>query len=75
MANFPGVTGPEAIRAFERVGFRHVRTNGSHFILKRAGHRMVLSVPVHGKKALGVGLLKKLIHDAGMTVEEFLSAL
>ena len=75
MANFPGVTGREAVRAFERIGFRHVRTNGSHYIMKRASHRFLLSVPVHGKKNIGVGLLMKLIQDAGLTPDEFLMLL
>ncbi len=75
MAKFPSVTGAEAVRAFERVGFRHVRTNGSHYIMKRAGHRAVLSVPVHGGKTVGIGLLKKLIQDAGLTPEGFATLL
>jgi len=32
---------------------------------KRDGRRFLLSVLVHGKKNLGVGLLMKLIQDAG----------
>jgi len=45
--------------------FTAIPRTDSKLIMKRDGHRFLLSVPVHGKKNLGVGLLMKLIQDAG----------
>lgn len=73
MAKVPRISGQEAVRVFEKAGFHHDRKTGSHFILKKAGHRYRLSIPVHAGKNLGVGLLKDQIDAAGLTVEEFIS--
>jgi predicted RNA binding protein YcfA (HicA-like mRNA interferase family) len=70
-SNIPNVTGREAIRAFEKAGFRVIRISGSHHILKRDGHPFVLSIPVHKGRTVGSGLLKSQITAAGLTVEEF----
>lgn len=71
MSKVPRVTGAQAKRAFERAGFAEIRKSGSHCILKKTGHAYHLSIPMHGKRPLGVGLLKSLIDAAGLTVEEF----
>ena len=75
MAKPRQVTGKEAVRAFERAGFRLDRINGSHHILKKAGHPGRLSVPVHAGENLGKGLLRELIGIAGLTMDEFIALL
>jgi predicted RNA binding protein YcfA (HicA-like mRNA interferase family) len=75
MSSLPSVSGRDAIRAFERLGFVVDRVTGSHHILKKSGHPAALSVPVHGNKSLKRGTLRALIADAGVTVEEFESQL
>ena len=55
----------ELIRALEKAGWTLRGSKGSHHIFvhpQRAGH---LSVP-HPKKDLGVGLLQKLMKQAGL---------
>jgi predicted RNA binding protein YcfA (HicA-like mRNA interferase family) len=71
MSKLPKINGNAALKAFERAGFQLVRTTGSHHILKREGHQFLLSLPIHGSKDVGSGLLRKLIRAAGLTVEEF----
>jgi predicted RNA binding protein YcfA (HicA-like mRNA interferase family) len=71
MSDIPRITGAEAVRAFERADFVVVRTKGSHQIMKKAGHKNRLSIPVHSGKNIGLGLLKSQIDAAGLTVEEF----
>lgn len=66
------VSGAEAVRAFERLGYRKVRQKGSHVRMKCEG-RASITVPIHG--TLKRGLLRDLISDAGFTVERFRSAL
>ena len=75
MPKLPSVTGREAVKAFERLGFNLDRITSSHHILKRPGHRFHLSVPIHGSKPLRAGTLRGLIRDAGITVEQFNAAL
>ena len=74
MAQLPVVSGAQAVKAFERVGYEFSHQRGSHVVLRRIEppHRH-LSVPNH--KELGRGLLRSLIRDAGLTVEEFVNLL
>jgi predicted RNA binding protein YcfA (HicA-like mRNA interferase family) len=75
MSNVPSVSGRKAIKAFGRHGFQVVRTTGSHHIMKKEGQRGTLSIPVHGNRALKRGTLRDLIHQAGLTVDEFIHLL
>jgi predicted RNA binding protein YcfA (HicA-like mRNA interferase family) len=65
------VSGREAIKALGRAGFTVVRQRGSHVRLeKRTEDRMIkLTVPLH--KSLKKGTLRRIIKDAGITVQEF----
>lgn len=62
----------KVIKAFERDGWSVARTEGSHHVLKKAGRRELLSIPVHGGKPIKQGLLRKQIKLAGLTVGRFL---
>ena len=69
MARLPVVSGRQAVRAFERAGWEHVRTKGDHMILVKTGVRANLSVPDHSE--LDRGTLRRLIALAGIDVQEF----
>ena len=74
MPRLPVVSAREAVRAFASVGYEVVRQSGSHIRLRHpAGDRQPLTIPDH--RELKAGLLRALIRDAGMTVEEFVAAL
>lgn len=62
----------DAVRAFEQIGYKRVRQQGSHVRLVCKG-RNPLTIPLH--KELKRGLLRALVRDAGITVEEFVSLL
>ncbi len=66
----PVISGKEAIRAFEKSGW-HIerRARSRHIVMKKAGSRTTLSIPEH--KVLDRGLLRALIRDAYLSVEEF----
>ena len=70
MPELPRISGPEAIRVFESLGFRQVRQKGSHVILRKGDKGCV--VPVHS--SLAVGTLRSAIRQAGITPDEFVSA-
>jgi predicted RNA binding protein YcfA (HicA-like mRNA interferase family) len=71
----PRITGEDALRAFGKCGYAVDRIRGSHHILRHPDKSVRLSIPVHKGKILGLGLLKSLILDAGLTIEEFLHLL
>ena len=74
MAGLPRVSGREAARAFASVGYEIVRQRGSHLRLRHPTNaRPPLTVPDHAE--LKSGLLRALIRDSRMTVEEFVNAL
>lgn len=62
-------SGSDAVRKFERAGWTVARQRGSHVMLVKSGYEYTLSIPQHDE--LGPGLLRKLIRQAALTVEEF----
>ena len=62
-------SGVEAVRKFQKAGWSAVRQKGSHVMLTKAGYQWTLSIPQHSE--LGPGLLRKLIRQADLTIEEF----
>lgn len=70
MPKLPNVSGQETIRALEKIGFQVVRQKGSHVRMKHEDNRVV-TIPVHANKSLGKGLLRKILRDAELTVEQF----
>ena len=75
MPKLPSISGNEAIRCFEKLGYQIVRQRGSHVRLqhKTDTSKKPLTVPRH--KALGKGLLRKIIRDAEISIEELLDFL
>jgi predicted RNA binding protein YcfA (HicA-like mRNA interferase family) len=72
MPRLPRVSGDEAIRAFERMGYERVRQSGSHVRMKCEG-RQPITVPRHAE--LKRGTLRTLIRDAGFEVADFVNVL
>jgi len=74
VGKLPVISGPEAVRAFGRVGYNLDHQSGSHVILRHRDppHRR-LSVPNH--RELATGTLRALIREAGLTVDEFVELL
>jgi predicted RNA binding protein YcfA (HicA-like mRNA interferase family) len=73
MPQLPVVSGREARRAFERAGWIFNRQRGSHMVLIRPGTPINLSIPDH--REIDRGLLRGLIRDVGMSVEQFVALL
>jgi predicted RNA binding protein YcfA (HicA-like mRNA interferase family) len=69
----PVISGKEAMKAFSKAGWHLDRVSGSHAIMRKEGSSVTLSVPLH--KEMRKGLLRNLIKDAGLDVEDFLSYL
>ena len=74
MTKLPTVPSGELIQALERGGFEQVRQRGSHARLRHPEGRVV-TVPVHSGKEVGKGLLRKILRDAELTVDDLLDLL
>ncbi len=71
ISKLPVVSGLECIRALEKVGYTVVRQKGSHVRLKDMNGKLPpVTVPDH--KELRPGLLRKILKDADLTVEQFI---
>ena len=74
MTKLPTVPSGELIRALERGGFEQVRQRGSHVRLRHPDGRVV-TVPIHSGKEVDKGLLRKILRDAELTVDDLLDLL
>jgi predicted RNA binding protein YcfA (HicA-like mRNA interferase family) len=68
------LSGKEAIRRLEKLGFRQVRQRGSHVILKKQTSEGDIGcvVPLHDE--LAVGTLLGILKQARITLEEFIGS-
>lgn len=66
------VSGQEAVRALQRLGFAQVRQRGSHVVLKRQTPEGDIGcvVPLH--RELAIGTLRSILRQARVTPEEFM---
>ena len=71
MSKLPKISGKECIKALSKTGFYFKRQQGSHIILRHDNPFAQLVVPNH--KELDRGLLRRLLRDADLTVEEFVA--
>jgi predicted RNA binding protein YcfA (HicA-like mRNA interferase family) len=75
MPKLPVISGNQAVKCFEKIGYQVVRQRGSHIRMhpKSDSTKQPLTIPCH--KTLSKGLLRKLLRDAELTIEEFLKLL
>ena len=66
----PVITARKVIAALERIGFERIRQSGSHATYRHPDGRWTI-VAVHPGKTIPSGTLRKIIRDAGLTVEQF----
>lgn len=72
MARLPILKAQEVIKALERAGFQVIRQRGGHIRLKHPADGLGTSVPVHPGEDIDRWLLKKILRDTKISVEEFL---
>ncbi len=71
MSKLTNISGKDAVKAFQKLGWKPLGQVGSHLVMVKPGVRVNLSIPQH--RELSIGTLRALIRHAGLTVEEFLS--
>lgn len=75
MPRVPIVSGGEAVRALQRLGFNVDRQRGSHVVMKKlaAAGEIGCVIPMH--REVAAGTLRSALKMAGVSVEEFTEAL
>ncbi|MEW6687032.1 MAG: type II toxin-antitoxin system HicA family toxin [Candidatus Edwardsbacteria bacterium] len=68
-SELPQISGKEAVRVYEKVGWRYRGKESGHFVLTKEGFWQNLSIPDH--KRLDKGLLHKQNKYAGITDKKF----
>ncbi len=64
----------EVLRVLRKIGFSEKRQKGSHISLFHPDGRHIV-IPCHPGKDIGKGLLRKIIKEANLSVEEFFDLL
>ena len=68
-SRLPALTAREVIKLLDEKGFVKVRQSGSHAIFRHPDGRRT-TVPIHKKRDLGRGLLRQIMKDAEISIEE-----
>ena len=65
------ISGAEAVKALERLGFSMVRQSGSHVRMAQGARRV--TGPMH--RNLVVGTVQSILRQAGISLDDFVNAL
>ncbi len=69
MAKLANISSKNAVKAFLKFGYAHVRTSGDHAILQKPG-KPTISIPLH--KEVAPYLLKAQIRKADINIDEYI---
>lgn len=69
------VSGEQAVKALERLGFVRVRQRGSHVIMKKATFEGSIGCVVPAHRVVAIGTLRSVLRQARVSPEEFLAVL
>lgn len=64
------ISGKAFAKAIERHGWVLQRVQGSHYIYKKPGSEVRLSVPLHGNRLLKIGLMRHLATMAALREDD-----
>jgi len=72
--NQPMLKAKDILNALKNRGFQTVRQKGSHVRLRHQDGR-VTTIPIHSGQDIGKGLLRKILRDTELTINELLQEL
>lgn len=73
MTRLPNISGKECCKVLTKIGFYQKRRESSHIVMRRDTPFCQVVVPDHA--SLSKGVLRAIIRDANLTVDEFLDLL
>ena len=71
MGELPHISAKKVLKKLHKAGFIETHQRGSHLFLENADKKIV-TVPIHGKDIPSKTIYSIIVHQAGMTVDEFL---
>jgi len=75
MSKIPSLTAKKIIKVLQKAGFVKDRQKGSHLILVNPKTKARTVIPVHQGRTIKKPLVKAIINNAKLSVEEFLEML
>lgn len=72
MPKLPIISGKTLLKLLKNKEFIVVRQKGSHVFIENKDQNLRTVIPIHGNEDLGKGLLKKILNDLEISVEELL---
>jgi len=75
MAKLPALTARKVVRALKHAGFVEDRQRGSHLILVHSANNARTVVPMHSGRTLKEPLLRAILRDAQLSIDQFLELL
>ncbi len=64
------LSGKKLLKILLKNGFYALRKKGSHVFVESIDGRCGTAVPLHGNEDLGKGLLRSILNDLDLTVED-----
>jgi predicted RNA binding protein YcfA (HicA-like mRNA interferase family) len=65
------ISGKNLLKLLLRSGFEILRIKGSHHFLMHKVINKTTTIPVHGNEDLGPGLLRQIMRDLDMSLDDF----
>ncbi len=59
------------IKILKKIGFKLLRVNGSHHFFLNSETSRTTTVPVHNNEVLSVGILKEILRDIELGVDDY----
>ena len=75
MPKLPVLSGKQLLKLLQKSGFVVVRQKGSHIFVESVKGELSTVIPIHGNEDLGKGLLKAILNDLEISVDELVEML
>lgn len=71
MAKLNSISPKKLIKILLHLGFEEKRIKGSHHFYFNKNTGKTTTIPIHGNEQLSVGILKEILKDIELSVEEY----
>jgi len=72
MPKLPIISGRKLSKLLKKAGYKEIRKKGSHVFIEHESGNHSTVIPIHANEDLGKGLLKSILNDLELTVEELI---
>lgn len=71
MARLNPLPAKKMVKILLRLGFQEVRSKGSHYFYFNPKTKQTATIPIHGNEYLSIGILKEILRDIDLSVENY----